>query len=338
MPESWPQAAEIVMASPAEDVRQQARQLGVVFGDGRAIDALREIALDALADVASRRSALTTLVAERVPDALPLLKQLFNDAALTNEAIDGFAAFEDAGVPRLILDRYGRLDPDGQQAAISTLTSRPSYAQALLRAVDAGQINSSAISAYHARQIRSLQVPALEQELARLWGSVRETSAQKQQQIAELQTALDTSPLTDVDLSAGRRLFEKTCSSCHVLYGQGGRIGPDLTGSNRHNLNYLLENIVDPSASVNKEFMVSTVVLVDGRVLTGVVTEATERTVSVQTQKELLVLSRDDVEEMSAQDSSLMPDGLLQPLTGEQIRDLFAYLSSRSQVPLSDDR
>ncbi|MCA9027469.1 MAG: c-type cytochrome [Planctomycetaceae bacterium] len=334
---SWSRAAEIVLMSPSDEVRSEAQKLGVVFGDGRALDALQEIVVDTTADAASRRSALRSLVNERVPEALPLLKQLFNDAAIVNETILGFAAFDDPDVPRLILDRYGRLDPEGQSDSINTLTSRPSYASALLVAVADGRINVSDISAYHARQMRSFQDPALDQELDRLWGTVRETSAEKQQMMADLRSQLDVEQLASADLSQGRVLFEKTCSTCHVLYGKGGRIGPDLTGANRHNLNYLLENIVDPSAAVSKGFQVSAIALKDGRIITGVIVESSDRVVTVQTQKDRLSLSRDGIEEIVAQETSLMPDGLLKQFTSEQIRDLFAYLSSTSQVELPSE-
>jgi putative heme-binding domain-containing protein len=336
-PKAWPRAAEIVVATASEPVRKEARQLGVVFGDGRAVAELYKIVNDSNADVESRRSALRSMVDERVTEALPMLKKLLGDRTLMNEILRGFAAFDDTTIPGLILGRYATLPPSACAVAIDTLTSRPASARELLKAVGDGEIEASMISAYHARQILSFNDESLNRELQRLWGAVRKTTEEKKQRIVQLQSMLTPASRAAADASRGRRLFEKACSSCHVLYGKGGRIGPDLTGSNRHNLAYLLENIVDPSASVNQQFKVSVIAFNDGRVMTGVVIAQTERTISVQTQKEQFVLNRADIDEVVQQDVSLMPDGLLKQLTEQQIRDLFAYLSSRSQVPLQDE-
>ena len=87
-------------------------------------------------------------------------------------------------------------------------------------------------------------------------------------------------------------MFDRVCASCHKLYGHGGEIGPDLTGSGRDNLDYLLENIVDPSASVSADFRMVVVAMNDGRVLNGLVKAQTDRTLTLQTQTEALVLDR----------------------------------------------
>jgi len=64
-------------------------------------------------------------------------------------------------------------------------------------------------------------------------------------------------------------LFSAVCASCHKLYGEGAALGPDLTGSDRHNLDYLLGNIVDPNAMVPADYRVSAPKLKDGRTLTA---------------------------------------------------------------------
>ena len=127
------------------------------------------------------------------------------------------------------------------------------------------------------------------------------------------------------------------CASCHRLFGQGGDIGPDLTGGGRADLDYLLENIIDPSAVVSADYRLTSAAMNDGRVLSGILRSQSEQTLTLQTPTEKLVLNRADVETIKPTPLSLMPDGLLDPLTPTEIRDLFAYLMSSSQVPLSSE-
>ena len=130
------------------------------------------------------------------------------------------------------------------------------------------------------------------------------------------------------------RVFNRVCASCHRLHGEGGSIGPDLTGSGRDNLDYLLENIVDPAAMVTADFRMVVVAMNDGRVLNGLVKAQTARTLTLQTQTEAMVLDRSEIEEVKPSSSSLMPDGLIDTLKPDEIRDLIGYLAHPAQVPL----
>jgi putative heme-binding domain-containing protein len=78
----------------------------------------------------------------------------------------------------------------------------------------------------------------------------------------------------------------------------------------------------------------SVITLKDGRVLNGVVINATGRILTVQTQNEQVKLDRNDVEEMQGTPVSLMPEGMLTTLSESEVRDLISYLMSRQQVAL----
>ena len=100
---------------------------------------------------------------------------------------------------------------------------------------------------------------------------MRSTPADKAALIASSQQNL-TQPAVDApDPALGRAVFAKTCQQCHTLYGVGANIGPDLTGSNRSDVDYLLSNIVDPSAVIAKEYQPTVIITTDGRVVTGIV-------------------------------------------------------------------
>jgi putative heme-binding domain-containing protein len=335
-PEGWADLQAKLAGSRDAKVRELVRELGVVFGDGRALDEVTRIALNGSADGESRRAALRVLIEGRAPGLRPVLQRLVSDRATAGLAVRGLAAYDHPDTPRLILDNYHFLRPEDRVEAINTLTARPAYARALLKAVGAGRLPRGELSAYQARQIHSLGDETLNRELTRVWGEIRGTPADKRKLIARYKSLLTRERLKGADLPAGRVLYNKLCASCHVLYGQGKPIGPDLTGSNRDNLDYLLENIVDPSAVVPADFRMSVVTLKDGRVLTGVVGGQAGRTLAVQTQTEQLTVERSEVESVRPTPQSLMPDGLLGDLRDEQVRDLIAYLMSPRQAPLPE--
>jgi putative heme-binding domain-containing protein len=332
-PSSWPLAAEVFASSPSADVRGAARELGLIFRDKRAIAELEAIVADPLADASSRCSALRLLVDEQAPGTLALIRRVLDDDDLTNECIRGFAAFDDPSIPDLILRRFHSLDRAGKSLAIDTLSSRVAYGRALLESLASGFIPRDAISASQARQLYDLQDKEIISSLERLWGVVRPTAADKQQQIQDLRDLLTEDRVEDADPARGRDIFDKACSSCHKLYGEGRSVGPDLTGSDRHNLTYLLENIIDPSASVGKDFRATLILTEDGRAISGVIVARTDRTIKLRTQTEEIIVSVDEIAELIDQDVSLMPDGILNQLSKREICDLIAYLMTRSQTP-----
>ncbi|MCC6417805.1 MAG: c-type cytochrome [Gemmataceae bacterium] len=333
-PAAWADLQAKLARSPDQGVREQARDLAVVFGDGRAVDELRRLAGNASAAPEARRSALRVLVEGRPKDLLPLLQKLVSDRAMVAVAARGLAAYGHPNAAKMTLQNYHFLTPADRPGVIDALVSRPAYADALLHAVAEGKVARTDLSAAHARQIRSLGRADLDRQLTQVWGEVRATPAAKRQEIARYKRLLAPDRLKGANRPAGRALYNQVCASCHLLYGQGKHLGPDLTGANRDNLDYLLENVIDPSAIVAADFRMSVVALKDGRVLTGVVGEQTGRTLAVQTPTERIVAEKAEIEQVRPTAQSLMPDGLLAPLRDEQVRDLFAYLMAREQVPL----
>ncbi len=129
-------------------------------------------------------------------------------------------------------------------------------------------------------------------------------------------------------------MFEKTCAGCHQLFDAGRLVGPNLTGSQRNNLDYVLENVLDPSAVVGRDYRLTTIATADGRVLTGIVTEETAESLTLKTPKEDVLLAVSEIEARKQSRLSMMPEGLFDKLSDEEIRNLVAYLASPVQVPL----
>jgi len=100
------------------------------------------------------------------------------------------------------------------------------------------------------------------------------------------------------------------------------------------NLDYLLENILDPSAIVASEYQVSILELKDGRVITGIIKSEVGGVLTMQMEKDLVRVPAGDVMERQKSPLSMMPEGLLAKLKDEEVRNLIAYLASPEQVPL----
>ena len=310
------------------------RDLNVLFGDGHALEEVKRLALDNSASLDVRMSALKSVIEARPPDLRVVCERLVRVTFLNAVAVRGLALFDDPAIGVTLAKSYRAFHPSERSVVIETLASRPAFAVALLDQIAAGGIPRQDLSAFHARQIRGLGSPVLTERLAQVWGVERDSAADRRDQIAALKSKLGASVLARADRGRGRAVFEKVCASCHKLYGYGGEIGPDLTGAGRDNLDYLLENLVDPSASVSADFRMVVVAMNDGRALNGLVRARTDRTLTLQTQTEALVLDRREIETIEPSPLSLMPDGLLTPLSEPETRDLLAYLMHQTQVPL----
>lgn len=314
-----------------EETQTLLRELSVVFGDGRARDELLAIAANAEGDPGARRAALTNLVRNPTPDLLPKLKEWTNDRVLGREAILGLANYDDPEVPNRVLNQWKR-DAVLRPAAMDTLVSRASYAKVLLNRIEKEDIPRTAISPFHARQIRSLGDENLSKLLGEVWGEVRDTPDALKTEIADWRKRLAPEVIAQADPGKGKATFAALCGACHKLYGEGGAIGPDLTGSDRHNLDYLLGNIVNPNEVVPADYLLTVFTLKDGRVVSGVVPEQNEKTVTVQTPVERLTIPADTITKRESMPVSLMPEGLLKTMDEATVKDLIAYLMTKAPV------
>jgi putative heme-binding domain-containing protein len=173
--------------------------------------------------------------------------------------------------------------------------------------------------------VRAHKSPELDKLVEKHWGKVGvETAGEKISRIRSIANILRGGP---GDSAKGKELFTKTCATCHVLFGEGNKVGPELTGADRKNLDLLLMNVIDPSAVIRPEFVAYNVLTKDGRALFGLIVEATPTAITlVDGKNEKVVVPRDKIDEMSASAVSLMPDKLLDTFDEQMLRDFFAYV------------
>jgi putative heme-binding domain-containing protein len=199
----------------------------------------------------------------------------------------------------------------------------------LLDASARGEIAAKDLSPAHVQRMAQLPDPGLLDRIEAFWGKVPRTgSPEKKRRIAEIRGLL---PEGDKGSAArGKPVFKENCAGCHKLFEEGETIGPDLTGAERGNLDFLMTSLVDPSALVRKEYQAQTIALRDGRVLSGLIVDENDRLLTlVDSNRQKTTIPRESVEMVKPSEVSLMPEGLLDKLTEPQIRDLFRYLQSR---------
>lgn len=342
-PKGWDELAKLVKARseavPASSdegkmpsLLDDIQQLSTVFGGGRPMEELIPIVQDVEGDASARRNAFTSLTRSAKPELLPILLKLVNDKVLAAQARSALAAYDDEKVPKALIQPWPVRSLEQQVATVDTLITRVSYAHALLNFVKAGRVAPTVISPYQARAILSLDDKGLTKKLTEVWGELRDTPEAKKEEMDKWTAALTPEALAKGDPAKGKMMFMAACAACHKLYGEGGMIGPDLTGGDRHKLTYLLENIIDPSAIVPADYRMSVFKLKDGRTITGVIPEQNPKTLTVQTPAERLVLERGEIAEQQQLAMSLMPEGLLTALGEENVIHLMAYLRSQGPV------
>jgi putative membrane-bound dehydrogenase-like protein len=333
MPKSWPAVYKKLRISDRGEVRQRSQALGVTFGDPAAFVVLRDM-LEGKASADDRRQALAALLAVHDRELVPRLHSLLKDPALRGDALRGLAAYDDSKTPDHILGLYSTLAAAEKRDALATLTSRVSYAKALLAAIGAKKVASTDLTADFVRQLRNLKDAELNKQIATAWGVVRESPAEKAKQVAHYKQLVQSRTIPEKELPQGRAVFARVCQQCHTLFDTGGKVGPDITGSNRRDLDYLLSNILDPSAVMAKEYIPSLIETKSGRIVTGIIKEHTQNALTLVTANETVIVPRDEIETITASDKSMMPDDLLKPLSEDEVCALLAYLGAPRQVPL----
>ena len=248
-------------------------------------------------------------------------------------ALRGLAGYDDPQIAGAILGVFKGLDLEEKRDALNTLLARPASARAFLAAIDSKALTRAEISAPTARQLQDLHDPDIDKWMAKNWGAIRTSPADKQAQIARMKAFLTTDSILKADASRGRAIFTQTCAICHTLFGSGAKIGPELPGS-FDDIDYLLLNIVDPDAIIGKDYQQVLVHTKDGQTLSGIIASDDNNTVSLKSLGGVVTVQRADISSMEVSPHSLMPEGLITALDEQSVRDLFLYLRQRAQVPM----
>ncbi len=298
-------------------------------GDASAIESALKVVADEKAPAQTRLEYVTILGEVKAAGSVPVLLRLVEttrDEALRKAALAALSPYDDPSIAPQVVAVFSKLGKDSQSAALSLLASRPVAASALVTAVENGAIARAAVPLEVVRKIKLFDAHDLPARAGKVWGSAgRETTAEMAKKIERLATLVREgqggSPYE------GRTVFAMACGACHVLHNAGGQVGPDLTKFKRDDVAALLLSVVNPNAEIREGYESFLITTRDGRVVTGFLVEQDPQMVVLRgLDGQNIPLARADVQEMKAAGVSLMPEGLLDALSEQQVRDLFAYL------------
>lgn len=247
--------------------------------------------------------------------------------AVRTAAFGALGRFEDEAIAQALLAKYPHQAEPWRFQARDLLLSRSSWARAFLAAVDTGKITSADVSLEQLSRFGTLHAGDLAALVRKYWGVAHgATHEEKLAEVRRLNNDLRAGP---GDSNRGRVLFKDRCASCHRLFGEGETIGPDLSYANRHDRDFLLISLVDPTGVVRKEYQAFQVGTHDGRVFSGLIVEQTPETITLRDGKGArFQIARMEIDELKESDVSLMPESLYKEFSPQQLRDLFSFLQT----------
>ena len=292
---------------------------------------------DAKANKAQRLAFIRILGEVTSPQAVPVLQGIVaNDKSdeLRRASLLSLQSYSDASIGDRVLKLHNGLPASLQGAAQSLLASRRNWATQLLKAIDAGTIDKKTISIETQKKLLLHNNKSLTNLVRKHFGQVAgATTQQMQKRIEELNSMLVTAKGAGNPYT-GKRLYRQTCGKCHTLFTEGGKIGPNLTGFKRDDIRGILMNVINPSAEIRKGFENYTVLTESGRIVTGFIADQDNQVVVLRgVDGQNVVVPRDDIDEMLANPKSVMPDGLLDKFSDDQIKHLFAFLRITQPLP-----
>jgi putative heme-binding domain-containing protein len=309
--------------------------LGIRQGNRTAVKKALNVIADENANFAHRLSYIVIFGQTNQPESVPILLNIIESgkstAAMKEASLLALQRYDVDEIGLRIVKAYPQFrgDTGVRNAALDLFASRTSWANELFTAIsDTKRISKDDVPDQVARRLKQLNNPKINSLADKYWPNVKlSTSTEKNQAIAKYSKLIKSGT---GDINKGRILYLANCGYCHRLFNEGGNIGPDLTGYERSNVNYFLLNVVDPNADIREGYGLHRFVTKDGRTLEGKLAASNGDTHTIQTQSgKEIILSVSQISEMKALPVSIMPERILNRLSDQEVRNLFAYIMKK---------
>jgi len=314
------------------DISQLATSIAQQFGDAEAVQQFLAIIENKQAKLEERKDAIRGLAAREVKELEEVLPELLQDEALRLDAIQAVAAYDSDTLGKILMANYDHYTSVERAEVIQTMASRSRYGWMLVGGLREEKIAKSDIPAYLARQLRRV----VGNGFVEIWGPIDQRTQDQEAAMARYRALLTAENLSKADLSNGRLVYTRTCGACHQMYDEGGKLGPDITGSNRTDLDYLLNNILYPSEEIQGDYKMVVITTQQGRTYMGNIAAESNRQLTLTTVgQEAVTINQNEIQSLETTEKSMMPEGILETLSEQEVIDLVGYLQSKEQVPLS---
>lgn len=327
VPSNWKTVSERLTKS-SEKVRQLTIQVSDLFGDAEATQRAFANLENKTLPLDQRKRSLALLAAQQNAELPKEIPSLLKESELRVEAIRAIAAFDSEPLGKLLVQNYGNYTPQEKQEVVQTLSSRPRYGWMLAKEIEANRIPKNEVPPSVARQL----LRVVGSGFIEIWGPI-ETVPSDEAAYGKYRNILTEEALAGGNLKNGKTLFTSTCGNCHKMYGEGESMGPDLTGSNRTDVDYILLNVLEPSAEIQDDYKMVVITTRDGRNYSGNVISENQRQLTLRVVgQESVVINKSSIQSRETTPVSMMPPGLFEHLTEREIVDLVAYLGTEKPV------
>jgi len=284
------------------------------------IDAARQLIDLRKAEPQAARDVLALVTARTTPE-------------LASGLIGAVAQSDSPEVGPVLVDAIGPMTPAARRASLLALLGKTDWTGALVSGIEKGKVALSLLSLDQSQALAShpdSKIAERAKAVLAKGGGLPDPDREKVIQV------LSPVVLKGGDATRGKEIFKKECAKCHAHSGEGGKVGPDLTGMAAHPKSELIVHILDPSRSVEGNFLQYTVSTVEGRILSGLLAGETKTSVDLlDAEGKKQTILREDIEELAASKKSLMPEGFEKSVPPEGLADLLQFLAQKGKyLPL----
>lgn len=291
------------------------------------IDQVANTGLAADSTIADKQGAMALMAVVKPDDFLqrvPGFLTASQPQKIQQDTIDLVRQSGNPAAAEIVLTRFDQLAPVPRTSAVSLLLMRAGSTVALLNEMKAGRIPAGLIDIAQRMRLLQHKDNGVQTLAGEVFGGV--VSSNRKAVADKYEAALTL----NASAERGAAVFKKTCSKCHKIDGEGHHVGPDISDTQRRSRDALLYDILDPNRRVDPQFSEYVVMTNDGLTLNGLLVSDSEHQIVLrQAGGKESGIDRANIEEMQATSKSLMPEGMEQDVSVQQMADLLQFLKSR---------